>query len=99
MNYVNRIDFQLANIGNHWPFPLPSNAVTLSDPPEAYHPINCEKSQLLIKYDIYAYYLQENDFTEEKYFRAVIVMSNVSDVQRSAILVHNTTTTRSYFYS
>ena len=67
--------------------------------PKGFKPIDCSKSQFLIKYEIYGYFLRENDFSEEEYFRSVTLMSNLSDIKDSAFLLTNSSTTRSYFYS
>jgi hypothetical protein len=96
--YVNRLEYQFANIGSYDKCFAKNNLYFISSlfliqtflskgAPKGFKPLKCDKSQYLIKYDIYAYFLKENDFSETEYFRAITLMSNESDIKQSAIRV------------
>lgn len=48
---------------------------------------DCIQAQLMINYDLYIYYLKENDYSEEEYFRAIKIMSEVNSIKQNAIKV------------
>ncbi|XP_054153189.1 transmembrane 7 superfamily member 3-like [Oppia nitens] len=76
---MNRLDFQLANLG--------------------FNDDQCEKNHRNLRYDLYVYYLPQNDFTEREYFRSLSVMSNVTEIVNVATLIPNVTQLRHYFYA
>ncbi|CAG2178642.1 unnamed protein product, partial [Oppiella nova] len=81
--YFNRLEYQYASIGS---------AKDLKH-------VSCEKSQSDIEYNIYGYFLREGDYTEKEYFRAITLMSNVSDISNQSSKLMNTTALRKYLYA
>lgn len=64
----------------------------------------CDTSFFFLSYDVYAYFLTENDYSEEEYFRGIEIMSDVATIQAHATKVKPITfssaqRTRSVFMS
>ncbi|KAI1297320.1 Transmembrane 7 superfamily member 3 [Halotydeus destructor] len=70
-NGVNTIEFQHGRLGS----------------PRAIKAPPCDTSFFYLKYDIYAYNLKENDYSEEEFFRGIELMSNVQSIRRSASII------------
>ncbi|CAG2114428.1 unnamed protein product [Medioppia subpectinata] len=82
--YFNRLEFQFANIGSV---------------EDINKPMKCGESQFKIQYDIYGYFLNESNFPEREYFRAINIMSNLTTIRQYGTKLMNISTLRAYFYA
>lgn len=47
----------------------------------------CDTSFFFINYEVYAYYLRENDYSEEELFRGITLMNDVMNIRKNGVLV------------
>ena len=82
----NRLDFQLSRLG--------SGRET--------HPPSCDASLSFIRYEIYAYFLHQNDYSEEELFRGIRLMTDpqsVVQIGKKVIIFQTIRRTRALVFS